>query len=62
MVPLLRPPAVRGWRRLRDTVPWGHLALGLLGAGSFSAVGLPVFRARTRGRAATGRRTGPGRI
>lgn len=33
-----------------DTALWGHLALGLLWASAFSAVGLTVFRIRTRSR------------
>jgi hypothetical protein len=41
-----------------DTALWGHLGLGLLWAGSFAAVGLVIFRVRTRrrGRPHTGSR------
>jgi hypothetical protein len=36
------------------TALWGHLALGLLWAAAFTAVGLVVFRIRTRDRARSG--------
>ena len=38
------------------TVLWGHLALGLAWAAGFSAIGLVIFRIRTRDRAHSARR------
>nr|WSY56916.1 hypothetical protein OG999_46760 [Streptomyces sp. NBC_00886] len=44
------------------TALWGHLALGLAWAASFSAVGLVIFRIRTRPTARARARAGRSRV
>ena len=50
MVPVLRPRQFAVAGSLGHTAPWDHLALGLVWPAAFAAIGLVIFRAKTRTR------------